>query len=186
MAKNEYTKYLHLKFVIERLFGSDAWYALKESNHIPTWRKYGIKTLRAIAVSIEATVEVFDGVWRKDIDAEIAEGIERIKACKEIDEIIASLAGTLICVSFMQIGHMPNRRSAPKPPTLRKDAWRFDAFRTVTYTQTKKQKEQLFYVRQQREIGHDAQFELRVKYRQSKSKLPYSEWCVQEEKRIDC
>lgn len=182
MATNEYTKYLFLKSAIEELFGSDAWYALKESNHIPTWRKYGIKTLQAIGFSIEATVDIFDDEWRSDIDRQLAEGIERIKRDGDIDEIIASLAGTLIRVSFMQIGLMPNRSGTSKSATLRKDAWRLNPFRSVIYTQTKEQKNKLFWSKQQKEIGFDTQFKLYAEYRRSKAETPYSEWCKKTKK----
>lgn len=177
MATNKYTKYLFLKSAIEDLFGSDAWYALKESNHVPTWRKYGIKTLQAISISIASTVEVFDDDWRSDIDKQLVEGIKRIKGDSEIDEIISNLAGTLIRVSFMQIGLMPNRKGADRRTTLRKDDWRLDPFRSVIYTQTKEQKEKMFWSKQQREIGFDAQLKLSTEYRRSKADIPYSEWC---------
>ncbi len=103
MATNEYTKYLVLKSAIEELFGNEAWYALKESNHIPTWRKYGVKTLQAVSVAIEATVDVFDDQWRQEIDNQLGDGIEKIKKGNDIDEIVATLAGTLIRVTFTQI-----------------------------------------------------------------------------------
>jgi hypothetical protein len=166
-----------LKSAIEDLFGSDAWYALKESNHIPTWRRYGAKTLQAVGVAIAATVDVADDDWRQEIDKLLADGIRRIKEDAEIDEIIATLAGTLIRISFAQIGLMPRRKGTAKSSTLRKDAWRLDLFRSVIYTQTTEQKERVFWSNQQREIGFDAQLELHAKYRQSKSNVPYSEWC---------
>ncbi len=177
MATNEYTKYLLLKSSIEDLFGSDAWYALKESNHIPTWRKYGVKTLQAIGVSIESTIDICDDEWRSDVARQLAEGIERIKRDNDIDEIIASLAGTLIRVSFIQIGLMPNRKGVTKSTSLRKDAWCLNPYRTVMYTQSKDQKESLFLSKQRKEIGFDAQFELRAEYRRSKTTTSYSEWC---------
>jgi len=177
MAMNEYTKYLVLKSAIEELFGSDAWYALKESNHIPTWRKYGAKTLQAVGTAIAATVDVFDDEWRQEIDKQLADGIERIKKDSDIDEVIATLAGTLIRVSFLQIGLMPNRKGSAKSSTLRKDAWRLNSFSSVIYTQTLEQKERIFWSKQQREIGFDAQLDLNAEYRRSKTNIPYSEWC---------
>lgn len=179
---NEYTKYLALKSAIESLFGSNAWYALKESNHIPTWRKYGIKILQAIEKAINSTVEVADDQWRKEISENLADGIERIKMDKDIDEIIATLAGTLVRVSFIQIGLMPNLSGSAKPTILKKDSLRLNTFRSVIYIQTQSQKENLFWNKQQKEIGFDAQLDLHAKFRQSKSTVPYSEWCINAKK----
>jgi len=83
---NKYTKYLVLKSAIEELFGSDSWYALKDSNHVPTWRKYAVKTLKAIQVSISESVDVCDTEWRQEIDKLLAAGIERIQRDQAIDE----------------------------------------------------------------------------------------------------
>ncbi len=174
---NEYKKYLFLKSAIEDLFGSDAWYALKESNHIPTWRKYGVKTLKAVGVAIAATVEISDDEWWHNIDKILSEGIERIKKDDNIDEIIATLAGTLIRVSFTQIGLMPNRKGSTNSGRLSKEEWRLNAFRSVIYTQTKEQKEHQFWSKQQRKIGVSAQLDLHDEYKQSKANIPYSEWC---------
>lgn len=174
---NEYTKYLVLKSAIEDLFGSEAWYALKESNHLLTWRKYAIKTLKAIKTSIEETIEIVDNDWRKQVDLEIDGGIDRAKKDGSIDEIIATLAGTLIRIAFMQIGNMPHRKGSRKVGSLRKENWKLNAFRTVIYLQTEEQKERLFWSYQQRNIGFDNQIDLHTEYRRSRSDLSYSEWC---------
>ena len=179
---NEYTKYLVLKSALESIFGSAAWYALKESNHVPTWRKYGIKTLQCIELSIDATVEIADEEWKQEIRNVISDGIARLKIDKEIDEIISTLAGTLIRVSFNQIGLMPNRKGSPKPVTLKKELWVLNPFRSVVYLQTPIQREQLFLTKQRSSIGFDAQLDLQAEYRQSKTKLSYSEWCKNEGK----
>lgn len=177
MATNEYSKYLVLKSAIEELFGNDAWYALKESNHFPTWRKYAIKTLQAVRVAISTSVDVCDDKWREEINQLLADGITEIKKEQNIDEIIATLAGTLVRISFTQIGLMPNRKGTPKSVTLHKDVWRLNSFRSVIYTQTREQKERLFWREQQSEIGFNAQLDIHTEYRQSQSSAPYSEWC---------
>jgi len=133
--------------------------------------------LRAVGVAIAATVDVFDDEWRQDIDKLLMGGIEKIKKDADINEIIATLAGTLLRVSFTQIGLMPNRKGSAKSGTLSKEAWRLNPFRSVIYTQTSEQKERLFWSKQQREIGCGAQLDLHAEYRQSKAKIPYSEWC---------
>ncbi len=42
-----------LKSAIEELLGRDAWYALKETTSLTPWRKYVVKLLKAIRISIE-------------------------------------------------------------------------------------------------------------------------------------
>ncbi|MBY0475801.1 MAG: hypothetical protein K2Q13_12190 [Nitrosomonas sp.] len=178
---NEYKKYLVLKSALESIFGKAAWYALKESNHVPTWRKYGIKTLQIIKLAIEATVEIADEEWRQEINNLISDGIASLKTDQEIDEIISTLAGTLIQISFHQIGLMPNCRGSAKPSVLKKGLWRLNLFRSVVYLQTQSQKEQLFLSNQRKEIGFDAQLGLQDKYRKSKTELSFSEWCKNED-----
>lgn len=178
---NTYSKYLILKSAIENLFGSQAWYSLKESNHVPTWRKYAEKTLKSIEISIKDTVDIYDEEWILEIEKNIQRGINALKHQKNIDEIVATLAGTLITVSFLQIGHMPRRKGNQHKFTLRKGNWRLNPYRQVVYLQTKEQKERLFLDKQIRAIGFEAQQDLQSEYRSSKSKLSYAEWCQQHE-----
>jgi hypothetical protein len=130
---DEYTKYVFLKSTIEELFGSDAWNTLKVSNHIPTWRKYAIKTIKAIRVSVETTIEYYDEDWKKDFEQYIDYGISKIKKDRNIEEIIASLAATLIKVSFNFIGLVPQRKTQQGIPSFRKENWKLDSYRSVIY-----------------------------------------------------
>lgn len=166
-----------LKSVMEDVFGTNAWYALKESNHIPTWRKYAQKLLESIEFSIKDTVEIYDEEWMQQIEDCIHRGSSLLKSSDEIDEIIAVLAGVLANVSFLQIGHMPRRKGDKKSPSFRKGNWKFDSFRSVVYLQTKEQQETLFLHNQYTRIGFEKQQDLRSEHYRSKSKLPYSEWC---------
>lgn len=172
---NRHTKYLPVKFAIESLFGLEAWYALKESNHIPTWKKYIEKTLKSIHISIHQTVKYCDEEWIKDVDKTIQDGLDNTKRCKSIDELIAVLAGTLINMSFLQIGLMPH--TSQKKVTLRKENWNLNCYRSVVYLQSKEQKEEYFWHKQQRKLGFKEQQKIRSKYLASGSSLLYSEWC---------
>ena len=159
---NEYSKYLPVKSAIESLFGKKAWYALKESNSIPDWRKYTEKTLKAIQLSIHESVKHFDSDWRDEIDNEIKRGIDSIKLSKSIDEIIASLAGALINISFLQVGYMPQRKGSSHNITLRKENWDLSHHRSVIYLQSQEQKERLFWSKQQRKTGFEEQMKIRA------------------------
>lgn len=178
---NSYTKYIGVKSVMEDLFGSDAWYALKETNHVPTWRKYADKTLRTVRLAITDTVEICDPEWLDNVCTCIDEGIARLKSQKEIDEIIGVLAGTMIEVSFWQVGNMPRRKGRKVRPTLRQGSWNLNGHRSVIYLQTKKQREAQFIAEQRRKIGFEAQLDLQAEHRRSKSPLSYLEWCGQQQ-----
>lgn len=178
---NAYTKYLPLKSALEDLFGSDAWYALKESNHLGTWRKYAERTLRAVDLSIRDSVEIYDDEWMEEASSCLRQGMEQLKSANAIDEVVGVLAGTMIEMSFIQLGHMPRRKGKQGPYPLRKGEWRLSGFRSVAYFQTKAQKEDRFLSVQRCRIGFDKQFDLMTEYRRSKSKLAYSEWCAQRE-----
>jgi len=174
---NEYSKYLSLKSSIENLLGRDAWYALKESESISTWKKYLGKALKALRVSIHETVQICDDDWMSEVDYQIDEGLEDIKRAKSIDEIISCLAATLLNVSFLQTGLLPRRKGSVNSVSLRKEKWKHDVYRQVVYLQTPKQRESLFLSKQQKKIGVQAQMELFREYRRSGSELPYPEWC---------
>lgn len=175
---NAYTKYLPFKSALEDLFGRDAWYALKESNHLGTWRKYAERTFKAVELSIKDTVQVYDEEWMLDVTSCLNRGKEQLKLATAIDDVVGVVAGTMIEMSFLQIGHMPRRKGRSGPYPLRSGEWRFNGFRSVAYLQTKTQKEDRFLALQRRELGFDEQFDLMAEYRRSKSKLAYSEWCA--------
>ena len=171
-----------LKSAIEDLFGSNAWYALKESNHIPTWRKYAINTIRAIELSIKDTIEIYDEDWISQIEECVLRGKSEINRQKSIDEIIGVLAGILINISFLQIGSMPSRKGSKEKYQLRKGQWRLDGYRSVVYLQTPKQRENYFLHQQRKSIGLDAQQKLLDEYHNGKRKLSFEQWCKEQGK----
>jgi hypothetical protein len=179
---NEYSKFLPVKSAIEDLFGKEAWYALKESNSIPDWKKYCSNTLKALRLSIQESVQHFDPEWIKEIDQEVARGLESIKRNSTIEDVIASLAGALINISFLQVGFMPRRKGQDVKITLRKENWDLSLYRSVIYLQSPDQLERKFWSEQQREMGFQNQIDLHYEYKASKSELPYSEWCASNEK----
>lgn len=175
---SEYTRHLFLKSVIEDLFGSEAWYSLKESGHVPTWRKYAERTLKAIELSIKDTIEIYDDEWMREIEGNIQRGVEGIKRQSSIDEIVGILAATLISISFLQIGQIPRRKGSSHKYPLKRGQWKLNTYRQAVYLQTRTQHEDLFMDRQRRTIGIDKQMELIREYKSSNTKLPYSEWCL--------
>lgn len=172
-----YSRHFSLKSSLEDIFGRDAWHQLKETTDVLVWKKYITKTLKALDVASKQTVLVYDNEWREDLTKIINDGLERIKTLKDIDELISELANTLLKISFLQIGYIPNRKRVNGQVTLKKENWKLDKFRTVLYAQTSEQKDNLFKHKQQKQVGFHRQNELLAEYRRSKSKLSYSQWC---------
>lgn len=171
-----YDKYTFLKSTIESLWGVEAWYALKETTSVDTWRKYVVKSLRAIQVSIHTNVEICDEEWSSQVDERIEYGIKNARLVKEIDELIAVLCSTFMEISFLQAGAMPQREASRRKITLHTSNWKLDKFRKVVYLQTPTQREELFLRNLNKEVGPEKTHRLLFNYKQSKSNLPFSEW----------
>lgn len=167
-----------LKSAIEQLLGQDAWYELKETTSITPWRKNVLKLLKAICISIDASVEVRDEAWMDAVNENLARGKEGVKASTDIDELLSCFEATLLRQVFLQIGAVPNRKGRPRV-SLSKENWRLNGQRSVQYVQSRTQLESAFSSEQQSRIGFERQMELRNEHRRSKSPLPYSEWCRQ-------
>jgi hypothetical protein len=165
-----------LKSAIEQLLGQDAWYELKETTSLTPWRKYVLKLLKAIRISILESVEVHDPAWLKAVTENLGRGEEAAKSSKDIVTLLSSFTGTLLRQVFLQIGALPNRKGQPSV-SLGKENWRLNGQRSVQYVQSKLQIESAFWHEQQVRIGFDKQMELHNEHRWSKSKLSYSAWC---------
>jgi len=165
-----------LKSTIKKLFGKKAWIELKKNGSLRVWKKYLIKTLDAIHISVNETVVIRDESWVEAISENIELGKSHIKKATTFDEAISVFSSTLIHQSFIQIGLMPNRSFADSV-NLRKENWKLDSFRSIIIVQNPEQVESVFWSVQQREIGFEAQLKLKEEHRYSKSKLSYSEWC---------
>lgn len=174
---NQYTRYLSLKSVIENILGSESWYVLKESNHLPTWKKQLQKVIGAIHTSILVTVKICDEEWLEQINDVVDCGKNNVIKATDIEEAIAALSATFINISFLQVGYIPRRKGKPEKITLKKENWNLNLYRTVMYLQTAEQKEAVFWSEQQREIGFQNQMELWHRYHQLRVDISYSKWC---------
>jgi hypothetical protein len=167
-----------LKSAIEDLLGNCAWLELKESTSTTTWRRYGLKLVNAIELSIETTIKIKDEDWSAEVHSNLEHGRELMRLAKSPEDVIAALSATLLRQVFLQMGYSPSRKIS-NSVSLKADNWKFDGFRTVQIVQTVEQRENLFRFKQRKTIGFDAQFDLEAKYRASKSMLPYSQWCAE-------
>ena len=165
-----------LKSSIEELLGRQAWYDLKETTSAATWRKYVLKLLDAIELSVETTVLIKDDDWTADVRSNIAHGRDLARIATTPEDTIAALSGTLLRQVFLQLGAAPFNRSSDTTP-LKPARWDFSGFRSVQYVQSEKQREDLYLSKQRKAIGFEAQLDLQAEYRRSKTKQPYSDWC---------
>lgn len=140
ILKHDISQYHFLKATFEKLFGRNAWYEIKECTSVSKWNKYCQKTLSALEIAAKETVTVFDDEWMDTLSDEINKGKEKIENAITIDEILATLSGTLIRISFHQLGHFPDRQMI-KSITLNKRYWNLNSYRSVQYVQSKDQKE---------------------------------------------
>jgi hypothetical protein len=165
-----------LKSSIEDLLGNRAWLELKETTSATTWRRYVLKLLDAVELSVETTVLIKDEEWSQGIRANLEHGRELARIAKSPEDAISALSATLLRQVFLQLGSSPSRKMAKAVP-LKPQNWDFSGFRSVQYVQSPKQKEDFFLSKQRRSIGFEAQLDLQAEYRQSASKLLYSVWC---------
>jgi len=176
MVNDFYSQNLALKNTIEDILGNQAWYALKETHSVTTWRHYAIKLIDAIEISIKESIEIKDDAWLSQIKQNLNDGRELVKIAKTIDEVVSNLSATLLRQVFLQIGNFPNRKKV-KSVSLKRENWRLNSYRSVLYIQSPKQVESLFWDQQKKELGFEKQIELFRRFKLSKSKMPFSVWC---------
>lgn len=176
MVNDIYSQNFPLKNTIEDILGNQAWCELKETSSVTTWRKYAIRLINAIEISIEESIEIKDEAWLSQIKENLEHGRSLVKTAKTIDEVVSNLSATLLRQVFLQIGNFPKRRN-DKLVSLKRENWQLNSYRSVLYIQSPKQVEKLFWDQQRKELGVEKQFDLFGKFKRSKSKLPFSVWC---------
>ncbi|HSH72658.1 MAG TPA: hypothetical protein VK974_06345 [Methylophilaceae bacterium] len=169
-----------LKSAIEDLLGEAAWRDLKECTSTKTWRRYVLKLIDAIEISVATNIQICDEDWMSQVQDNLGHGRELARIAENTDDLISALTSTLLRQVFLQLGNIPRRKTV-RTVTLKTENWRLDGFRTVQIVQTPAQRNALFMFKQRKKIGFDAQLDLEAEYRRSKSKLQYWEWCEQRE-----
>ena len=167
-----------LKFTLERLFGAQVWYELKESTSVTAWRKHTRRALRAIHVAFHQTVRVRDDALALAVDENLEKGDLALKTAKTLEDLLASFSATLTEQVFIQLGTVPRRRP-DSSANLAPKFWQLDGYRTVQYVQSCEQLEAVFWAEQQRRLGVSKQSTVYAKFQASGSELKYSQWyCV--------
>ena len=155
------SQFSSMKDVLEQLFGNPTYMRLKETASLSDWKKSTSQLLRAIELSIKATVTVADDDWRDAIADEIQLGLKLLQSVQHMDDLFCVLSATLTTIVFTQIGAMPKYRFTRKTVPLTERFWILNRYRTVQYVQTATQKEAST---QQRETRQKQSDELRQKY----------------------
>lgn len=171
--------FIALKMVIEQLFGKSAWYELKETTSVTVWRRYLRQTIRALEIAIEETVHA-DESWHEEASELLKKCEESLRSARTFDHLVSSFTATLLRLTFLQLGQIP-ACSKKEKVSLRRSNWKLDGYRTVIYAQKPTQRAQLFWSKQQRQIGFNAQMDLYYEHRRSGSPLSYEDWCSRRE-----
>ena len=135
------SQYYPMKAIFERVLGKASFMKVKDCGSFSNWKVESIKLLKAIDLSIKATVEVADEEWKAEINTEIQHGILLVKNCNDIDELFASLAATLTKITFLQIGFFPKGHRNAERIALIPQNWKLNPVRSVQYVQSPSQKE---------------------------------------------
>lgn len=134
------SQYYASKALFERILGRAAFLQVKDHGTLSDWRKNYTKLLKAIAVSVNATVEVADTEWRQEVHALLSRGTERLAKAKSIDELHAAAAATLGELAFLQLGFVPRGHHRAENIPLASRNWKLDPVRTVQYVQSEEQR----------------------------------------------
>jgi hypothetical protein len=132
------SQFYPMKAVLEQLFGRRCYMKLKETANLKDWKVETDRLLRAIEVSINATVEVADPEWRSEIGGVLDLGRHHLADAKSITSLFAHLSSTLTRIVFLQVGQLPSRGGVEVVPVVANN-WRLNGLRSVQYVQTAEQ-----------------------------------------------
>lgn len=128
-----------VKALFEKILGRSAFLRVKDGGSLTAWRDNYKLLLRAIDVSIEATVDVADAEWRQEVKSLLLLGAQRLKDGMSVDELHAAAAATLGELAFLQLGFVPRAHSSLDNVSLSARNWRLNQVRSVQYVQSLEQ-----------------------------------------------
>jgi len=134
------SQFYPLKAALEQVLGRRTYQKLKETGTIADWKVETKKLLKAIDVSVRATVKVADAEFFEEVTELVELGSSQIQSAKEISDLLASLSATLTRLVFLQIGYLPSRHAVDSVPLVPRN-WTLDPVRSVQYVQSSAQKE---------------------------------------------
>jgi hypothetical protein len=134
------SQYYAMKSLFERVLGKASFRRVKDYAPLSVWRSESINLIKAISVSMAATVRVVDAEWYGEFDRLMQAGRTRISASTSIDELFAVMSATLGELAFLQLGLVPQGHYQVERIPLIAQNWKLDLFRTVQYVQTPEQR----------------------------------------------
>ena len=146
-------QYYSMKAVIEQVLGRNAFRKLKDAGSLKDWIEECSRLLKALSISISASVLVADKEWREEIERILVDGIRSVEESPSVDELFARMSATLVRSSFLQVGQVPRSHLMARAKLMPAE-WRLTSFRTVQYVQTAEQKEALRRTLEKRRDTH--------------------------------
>ena len=89
------SQFYPMKATLEGLFGNRCYRRLKETASLRDWKAETDRLLRGIALAIEATVDVADEGWRREVREILELGRNHIKGANSVADLFAHLSATL-------------------------------------------------------------------------------------------
>lgn len=140
--RHDLSQFYPMKAALEDLFGRECFAKLKESATLAEWKAECRRLLKALEVAVRVNVPIADAEWHDEIRSVLRLGRSHVASAKTVGELFCAVGATLTRVAFLQLGAIPNRPTADSV-SLAERHWRLDAFRSVQYVQTEKQRESL-------------------------------------------
>ena len=135
--RSDLHQYYPMKAFFEEILGRASFIKVKDYGPLKRWKAETVCLLKAVTLSIAATVEIADEEWKAEINVEIEHGISLVKSSSEIDELFSCLSATLAKIVFLQIGFVPRGHRSVNRVALTPHNWKLNPVRSVQYVQNK-------------------------------------------------
>jgi hypothetical protein len=130
------SQYYAMKSLLERVLGRSSFRRVKDYAPLAVWKVEARKLIKAIALSIEATVLVVDDEWKDEVKSLLDHGVSRVEMSASVDQLFASLAATFGELALLQVGFVPRGHSRVDRVPLIAQNWKLDPVRSVQYVQS--------------------------------------------------
>jgi len=140
--RHDLSQFYPMKAVMEQLFGRESFARLKEGATLAEWKSESRRLLKAAQVAVRINVPVADAEWHSEVRSILDLGRGHVASATTAGELFCALAATFARMSFLQLGALPGRSSVASV-SLAERNWRLDAYRSVQYVQTDKQRQSL-------------------------------------------
>jgi hypothetical protein len=140
--RHDLSQFYPMKAVMEQLFGRKCFAKLKEGGSLADWKAESRRLLKAAEVAVRINVPVSDAEWHDEVNSILDLGRSHVASASTAGELFCAIAATFARMTFLQLGALPSR-STVASVSLAERNWRLDAYRSVQYVQTEKQRQSL-------------------------------------------